>query len=471
MGWTEGDPNDGSPGEGEPRARKPDDIEEFRVVNALREAIHTRRHAQMLFDMVADHLGAAAWLETLNGQTTRTLFRREAPGSPWILPWPLLTLTLVGTDDPRSPVRIVPLNYDPADTPQRPVKPSNLRGMGPGSVTIHDGPEHITVSYAKEGRWFECSRSASKDALAGVLPALAAGGAPAAEIVAAWAAGLDLARHGPGRVHLPQAVPGGIRGAWNCGLFAIREALFRERVPRAARWVAADGWTGAAVAWGPTREAAVEAWRAEVARVRPFPEKPKPPADPPPQIQLRKVEPDNPFEPKPLFGHHDQEVFSIGGTIHGPKSDVEWVEPTLETTPAVLIPLGDLPAIQPALGAWTWLVGARGAPVPAALRLEDGGFTLVGDRLLEVLDLGSLEKRLAAANREAGPRPEYPPGFPCPRVETDSHLRTYRLVDERTGKPVEARVVQQGWSLGYRPITLDGDQLRWSLVRLETEKG
>jgi hypothetical protein len=290
------------------------------------------------------------------------------------------------------------------------------------------------------------------------------------EIVASFAAGLDVARHGPGRVHIPQPVPGGVRGVWHCGLFAIREALFRDRVPRAARWVAADGWTGAAVAWGSTRDAAVDAWKAEVARVRPFPEKPKPPAEPPPRAPLRKIEPENPFGPKPLFGHDEGEVFSIGGTIHGPVSDVPWVEPTLETTPAVLIPLGDLPSSKPSIGAWIWLVGSRGATVPAALRFEDGGFTLVGDRLLEVLDLDTLEKRLMTANWEAAPRPELPPDFPYARPQTDSHLRTYRLVDEKTGKPVEAVVLGQSWSKGFRPIGLDGDNLRWSLVRLEPEE-
>jgi hypothetical protein len=133
-----------------PGDRKPEDEDEYRVVNALRDALHTRRHGEMLFDMVVDHLGDVAWVETMNGETTRTLYRRESAGSPWILPWPLLTLTLVGTDDPRSPVKILPLNYDTSDLPPpRPGRAPNLRGLGPGSVTVHDGPEYVTVSYAK----------------------------------------------------------------------------------------------------------------------------------------------------------------------------------------------------------------------------------------------------------------------------------------------------------------------------------
>jgi hypothetical protein len=418
-----------------------DEPGEFRVVEALREAVPTRRHAEMLFEMVLDRLGGEAWVETVNGATAKTLLRRETADTGWVFPWPLLELILVGIDDPRSPVKIQPINYDPGDVHRRPGPPTRIRGLGPGSVTVHDGPDHITVSYGESGRWYECSRSASRDALADLLPLLGAGGSTPVEIVAEYAAGLDPKRQGPGRVFLPQPVPGGARGAWHCGLFAIREALFKERVPRSARWVVADGWTGGAVAWGATRAAAMDAWRAEVARVRPFPEKPGPPPEPPPQIEGCM-------------------------TISGPKSDVPWVEPAVETTPAIAVPLGVLPQEQPGFGEWTWLVGSRGAVAPAALRFEEGGFTLVGDRLLSVLDPRSIDHRLSLADLDAAPRPEHPPDFPFPRVETDCVLRTYRIIDPATGEPGDAEVVEQSWTKGYRPWSLDGDHLRWSAVRL-----
>ena len=154
----------------------------------------------------------------------------------------------------------------------------------------------------------------------------------------------------------------------------------------------------------------------------------------------------------------------------GPRGDVPWVEPTAENSPAALMPLGDLPAKAPALGGWTWLMNRFGTTVPVALRLEPGGFTLVGDRLLERLDLATLEVRLAEADETAMPRAELPPDFPYERPVTDSHLRTFRLVDEKTGAPVKPAVVGQSWSKGFRPITLDGDHLRWSVLRLRPEK-
>ena len=79
-------------------------------------------------------------------------------------------------------------------------------------------------------------------------------------------------RHGPGRVYLPAPLPGGVRGTWGCGLYAVREACFADGGPAAPGFMAADGWTGRALARGATREAALDAWRVEVAEVRPFPE-------------------------------------------------------------------------------------------------------------------------------------------------------------------------------------------------------
>jgi len=433
---------------------KPNDQEEFRAVWAIRDALPTRRHAEMLFDMVVDLLGDEAWVETWNGETTRTLFRRETKGPRWILPWPLLSVTRGGREGP-SPIRTaVPGVYEEPKT--RPGPAPRLRGLGPGQLDVHDGPHRATVSYGGDGRWFECSRSESPEALAGVVPALAGKTAPPVELVAAFLAGLDIARHGPGRVHLPVPVPGGVQGVWNCGLHAIREALFRERVPRAARWVLADGWTGGALAWGATREAAVAAWTAELSRVRPFPSKPEAPPEPLPEPSMEQSV--------------EESGFSMWGTLRSPASDVPWVEPSVENSPAALIPLGDLPAQPPPLGGLTWLVGATGTVLPAALRLEPGGFTLVGDRLLEGLDLAGFEERLAEADLKAVPRHTPPADWPYEVPAFDCCLRTYRLVDEKTGTPVKPLVVSQSWSEGFRAIGLDGDRHRWHALRLRPEK-
>jgi len=58
-------------------------------LKAIRDAVPTSRHGSMLFDMVRDHLGGRAHVETAAGGAQRLLFARERPGSEVILPWPV----------------------------------------------------------------------------------------------------------------------------------------------------------------------------------------------------------------------------------------------------------------------------------------------------------------------------------------------------------------------------------------------
>jgi hypothetical protein len=409
----------------------------------------------MLFEMVSQALGDAAWIDSAEGGAQRTLFRREAPGSPWVVPWPHVATGRGGREGPGKVLDMA--SGEEREIPRRPGKAPKLRDLGPGRIAIHDGPHRLEIAYGGDGRWFESSCS-TQDVFEEAVPLLAAGGAPAAEIAAGFAAGLDASRHGGGRVYLPVPVPGGPRAVWNVGMFALREALFRERIPGSARWAIADGWTGAALAFGATREAAITAWRAEVDRVRPAPERPAPPPE---------------LEDAPEPGMHTEARpggFATWGTLRGPRSDVPWVEPAPERTPAALIPLVPLPSTAPPLGGWTRLLGARGETYPAALRFEKGGFTLVGDLLLERLDVARLEDQLATADLEALPRPQPPPDFPFPPPPTDTVFRVYRLVDDATHAPVKPGIASCWWGLGFHARGLDGDVLRWRAARLRPER-
>ena len=433
---------------------QPDEQGEFRAVWAIRDAVPTRRHAEMLFDMVVDILGEEAWVESCNAGAVRTLFRRESAGSPFIVPWPLLSVARGGREGPSPIPTEVPGVF--AEPPRRPGPVPRLRGLGPGELDVHDGPDRVTVSYDGDGRWFECSRSVSPEALSGVVPALEAKTATSVELMADHVAGLDPGRHGPGRVFLPAPLPGGARGTWNCGLYAIREACFADAGPGAPGFMAADGWTGRAMARGATREAALEAWKTEVAKVRPFPEKPKPPREPLPEPSVEQALTENGFR--------------IRATLRGPSSDVPWVEPTIENSPAAVLPLERPPGGAAPTGGWTLLVGGFGAQVPAALGWEPEGFTLLGDRLLD-MDPEELEARLAAADRDAPEKPAWSaePGSEIP--VTDTRVRTYRFADERTGAPLDAPLISTSWSGGFHARDLDGDRLRWSVVRMRAESG
>ena len=240
---------------------------------------------------------------------------------------------------------------------------------------------------------------------------------------------------------------------------ALGGALFAWGLLLAVVAVAADGWTGRAVAAGKTRDSTIRGWQAMVAQLRPFPEKPKEPPEPLPEPAI-----DQSF---------DGEQFSFHGVLRGPSSDVPWVEPTVENSPAAVLPLAGAPPSAPPLGTWTYLVDAYGTVRPAAVRRHRGGFTLVGDRLLEVVDPAALDALLDAADRDFDARPfpefERPPGFPEP-PPADCGVRTYRFVDEKSRAPVKPAVASAGRRMGFDARGLDGEHLRWQVVRVRHDR-
>jgi len=427
---------------------------EFRAVRAIREAVPTRRHAEMLFEMVESALGEGAWVETVNDGAGRTLYRRESGGSALVIPWPLLTVARGGREGPSPLPTGVPGVYEAP--PRRPGRAPRLRGLGPGQLDVHDGPHRATVSYGADGRWFECARSADPDALAGVVTALEEETSSPVERVADYLSGLALRRHGPGRAFLPVPLPGGVGGAWRCGLRALRNGLFAGDLPDAPGFVVADGWTGEARAHGATRDVALEAWRAEVARVRPFPETPPPDDLPEPSMEQSETE----------------DGFVVRATLRGPSSDVPWVEPTVESSVAVVLPvMARLGGAAP-IGEWTWLVGVHGTVYPAALRWEPEGFTLIGDLLAADLDPDRLEEWLVEADAAAPGRPARPEEDGAPgRPALETRVRAYRFADEFTEARLDRPAVSTSWSRSFSAGNLDGDRLRWSVVRMRPEGG
>ncbi len=347
----------------------------------------------------------------------------------------------------------------PLEPPPRPGRVPKLRNLGPGEVVIHDGPQSATITYGDDGRWKEVTRGGPKDTLWGVIAALAKKSANPVELVAEFIAGLDVAQHGPGRVHLPVRLPGGVQGVWNCGLFALREALFDGRVPGNARWAAADGCVGKAIAWGGSPEEAMAAWRTEVERTRPFPPEPETPPTPPPEESARTTS-------DPAAG-----TFGVSMTLRGPSSDVAMPEPSVANTPAVLIELGPATRLRPA---------DRGLdPPPRPTRHDDSRSP------------SPRRERLHAARGPAGRghrvggsrRPEAASHGRRhrPRLPSDAHLRAPAWVPrtadtDQHGPHVQRRGRRHGCSDGRDvQVGVKGrwvpraqsrrDQLRWYVVR------
>ncbi len=111
------------------------------------------------------------------------------------------------------------------------------------------------------------------------------------------------------------------------------------------------------------------------------------------------------------------------------------------------------------------ILGGCGGTRHGLLRREPDGFTLVGDRVVDLVDLDGLDCALAgvepfdhpelAAAREAWSegRPRY-----------DSELLVYRVVDERTLMAVTPSCVESHRTRGFRGRMLDGDRLRLRVV-------
>jgi hypothetical protein len=447
-----------------------DDPNEHRVATALRDALPTRRHGEMLFDMAADLVGAAARVEASPDGNQRTLYRLDGSDPRWVIPWPLLTLD-------RNPRNYIHLDLPGIETapplPPRPGQAPRLRGLGPGSITLQDGVRTLQVAYAEDGRWFETSRHGPPTTLEGVLPLLAAGPGPAAERLAEFMVALDTARNGPLRVFLPVPDAWSAVWAWRGGLKHLRLAVARGAIPPGARWAATDPVDGTALAFGATRDEALSAWQAEVESVRPG-------SKPPPRPVRPSFEP--PGEPDLPPPPDEGEGKGRGRTLDV-RLDLSFLEPDPSlprppappppppgVIPAVLIPLPDLPPGPAPLGGWRRFLGGGGATVPAALREDPAGWTLVGAPALAALRAPDVESAMDEAERnhdarfgESGAR-EPPP-------ESAWTIRLFRLLDDSTGSPCPP-VTEVALKLASRDVpALDGDVLALGAARLRRTKG
>jgi hypothetical protein len=139
-----------------------------------------------------------------------------------------------------------------------------------------------------------------------------------------------------------------------------------------------------------------------------------------------------------------------------------------------VLALDDVPPNPPPFAEWVRVIDAYGTVRPAALRREREarGLTLIGDRVLAAVAAEDLDAQLADADRaqEARPTPafERPPGFPEP-PPTDTSVRTYTFFDWRTKRPTKPTVTSWARSQDFHARGLDGDQIRWQVVRVRRD--
>jgi hypothetical protein len=352
--------------------------------------------------------------------------------------------------------------------------------LGPAQIDVCDGTARISLVFGENGGFKEASIN---DLVPSRLPeiplALASKRAPPVELIASCVALCDPGVHGPGRVQIPVPVPGGPEGTWQVGLLAARRALYKGRVPDDARYVVADGVSGAAVGAGPTLAAATAAFEAQVAASPPAPDTTRHTAwddyDDDGNL-LRRGEWPEPASERPWESSESGESWKpapspetidlTGGavTITGPTPDVSLPPITVASVPRAIVSLAGAPPVAPPLGRWERTIGARGATSHVARLVRPGGFLQVGERLLWRVDPrtldGALDEIDARTAEDDAAREEANPYSPYVRFRS----RTYRWAEARNGR--SAGLEWAGGSSGplFDGRDLDGD-LEAALVR------
>lgn len=413
------------------------------AIAAVRSALATSRHAELLFDAATALLGAHGHLETAGHGSWRRLFRRDDDDSQWLVPWPLLALRFGGRMSFVSEWMQTGTGEPVPAVPQEQRAP-RLRGLGPAELEIRDGPHQLTVTFGDAGTLLETSRSAELGALGSLLPAAGEAPGSAVERLAQRVAALPIGSRGPARLRLPVPLPSGVQGNWFCARRAMRRALFAGEVPASATWIAADGIAGTAIAQATSREGVLEAWLRQARRAppqRPVPKRAQPPIELPPPGEARQLD--------------DGSVVLAGP----PAADVPWPRLAPDDIPVAAVELRPVPAQPPPLGRWLRLLGERGDTVLAALRTDADGCTIVGEDALAAIDLQRLDEGMdAAAAAMAARLPPFDWPADRPPLTCAVHgfsVRAGSLLCDETSQCAD-------WDAGG----LDGDRLAARVLRV-----
>lgn len=431
--------------------------------DGLRRSLPSFPAAQRLFARVHEALGDRAELDPWAAPGERCLLLRDPQRPGWSLPQRFLYLRALPSRPDPGPAIEWQLHLPPrlrrfserytaeldAELPPREREPTVLAPGGqPGTLHLYEGAAYYQATYGEGGVFKECcltsgdlhafahpreqpytldpfARPPQVPPISLLLrPELRSQGVDLDLLVDLVLAMRPLQAH-PGRVFVPCPQPGTVQGTWQRGLRNLREAEWAGDLPDGPGWVVVDGWNGAAVAVAPTFEAAVEAWRAQVARVQPLPPVEGAPAEaaapapaPEPEVPPEQGPPEEDAGeeptrlPPPL--PPDVAVASTGPIEIRvePPVQMEWPAPRPEHVAAAALPLPATPTIPTALREVGFhrvlrLFGDHGEVGFTFLRADEGGFTAIGDEAAPAVDLEGLEAAMdAILAREAEEFPE-----------------------------------------------------------------
>lgn len=421
-----------------------DDPGRHPVTKAMRAALPTNRHAQAAVDELLAVLGDRATVETFDGGAMCFVHVREARGSPWFVPWPLVRFSrgrrldfVAGAGPPTD-----------ALPPPKEGAPPRLAGLAGGAFAFSDGVSRFEVVYGDDGRLAECSLGVSVAAFAPLVEALDARRGNAVEAVVDLLLGLDGGAAGPGRVVRPAPVRNGVAGAFERAMNAIRDRSFDGVLAEPQAWFCVDGSAGLALGDGFTRDEAAEACRRKIALLRPEEPPPAPMPDLPPSVLAELGMPDGPV------------------VVRGPVGDAPPAgrDPARIPYAACELPLPQEPH---AFGRWVRAVDAFGRGVPLLRRDDANGCTLAAPAALEGVDplgldallddaLRAHERDLSAFPQARGWHKDLPP--------LTSATWTFERTDEARGGPRFA-VRSTGGSYGFAGRSVRPEQFPRGVVR------
>ena len=451
------------------------------VHRGIRHTLPTMHHALQLFELVAARLGERARLDPTSTTEERVLYLRdESLEDGWTLVTPLLELRFGSPMGDVSEQRV----------PEPDILPDS-DAMRAGTLVMREGPSSLAIRYNAQGllcewhveggdaftyHWLRSESPYVVDPLSRppTTPPLSllcredlTEEGYGIEKLARIVSDFDAASRVAARVLVPAPLPGGVGGVLARGVLRLRTLLFDTSTPENARFVAVDGLDGSAIGWGATASEAIASWRAAL-----FREKPRPPE---PSKFTSEVELPPDTGPREERREDGTMVFSSGLiTLSFDGPSIPWPPAIPSATPGLLIPLPPLPEPEriperyaaAGFSRWVRLVGSRGDVSHALYRADEGGFTLVGDGIVDLVDVAAFDEQMNAADARDDTYKIL--GHPDPFTDLRHHAAflQYRCFDDVRHVPIPCEQATAQFGRGHTPAQIDGDAARWLVTRL-----
>src|SRR5207247_6344265 len=127
----------------------------------------------------------------------------------------------------------------------------------------------------------------------------------------------------------------------------------------------------------------------------------------------------------------------------------------------------DLPSALRASGfdRWVRLIGSLGDPIAALVREDRNGLTLIGEGIVDIVELDRLDEALDRCDAKEREMVAGPPPWEDPRFV--ARVASYVCWDLGWQRPMPFALTGSSWmSAPFSPEVLDGDQARFAVTHV-----